>query len=69
MARFLQIAQPTINEDAKPEYFSATDPDLFNKVEAAIQMGQIFPVPEDIDTKTEARQPVPKKAGGIQVKS
>jgi cytochrome o ubiquinol oxidase subunit 2 len=69
MARFMQIAQPTINQDAKPEYFSATDPDLFDKVAAAIQMGQIFPVPEDIDTKTEGRVPVPKKAGGIQVKS
>jgi cytochrome o ubiquinol oxidase subunit 2 len=69
LARFMQIAQPTINEGAKPEYFSGTDPDLFNKVYAAIEMGQIFPVPEDIDTKTKARPPVPQKASGIQVKS
>jgi cytochrome o ubiquinol oxidase subunit 2 len=68
-ARFMQIAQPTINEGAKPAYFSAADPDLFNKVAAAIQQGQIFPVPEDIDTKTQNRTPVPKKASGVQVKS
>jgi cytochrome o ubiquinol oxidase subunit 2 len=68
-ARFMQIAQPTINEGAKPEYFSNADPTLFAQVTAAIQQGQIFPVPEDIDTKTKARPPAPQKASGVQVKS
>jgi cytochrome o ubiquinol oxidase subunit 2 len=52
LARFMQIAQPTINNGAKPFYFSNADPDLFAKVFTAIQQGQVFPVPQDIDTKT-----------------
>jgi cytochrome o ubiquinol oxidase subunit 2 len=54
-AKFQTIAQPTINETAKPQYFSNADPDLFGNVMMAVQNGQIYPVPEDIDTKTASR--------------
>ena len=69
MARFMQIAQPTINQGAKPLYFSGADPNLFAEVFAAIQGGQVFPVPEDIDTKTSLSNPTAVNAGEAKPKS
>lgn len=69
MARFMQIAQPTINQGAKPLYFSAADPNLFSEVFAAIQGGQVFPVPEDIDTKTQLSNPTAVNSGEAKPKS
>jgi cytochrome o ubiquinol oxidase subunit 2 len=69
MARFMQIAQPTINNGAKPVYFSGADPNLFAEVFTAIQQGQVFPVPEDIDTKTSLSNPAALKAGEVKSKS
>jgi cytochrome o ubiquinol oxidase subunit 2 len=57
-ARFQQIAQPTINEGAKPAYFSNADPNLFLKVYQAVQNGAVFPVPMDTETKTPVPVPV-----------
>ena len=69
MARLMQIAQPTINQGAKPLYFSAADPNLFSEVFAAIQGGQVFPVPEDIDTKTQLSNPTAVNSGEAKPKS
>jgi len=68
-ARFMQIAQPTINQGAKPLYFSAADPNLFAEVFTAIQQGQVFPVPEDIDTKTALSNPTAVQSGEAKPKS
>jgi cytochrome o ubiquinol oxidase subunit 2 len=67
--RFLQIAQPTINQNAAPEYFSDADPNLFLDVYTAVQQGQVFPVPEDIDTKTPYPSPTAGKQNEIKAKS
>ena len=68
-ARFMQIAQPTINEGAMPLYFSQADPKLFSEVFTAIQQGQTFPVPQDIDTKAPYPSPTAGKSGEIKPKS
>jgi cytochrome o ubiquinol oxidase subunit 2 len=60
--RFQQIAQPTINQHAAAEYFSQADPNLFEEVYSAVDQGEVFPVPEDIDTKA----PYPSPAAGKQ---
>jgi cytochrome o ubiquinol oxidase subunit 2 len=70
--RFRKIAQPTINQGAKPAYFSNADPNLFAEVDMAVMAGEVFPVPEDIDTKTPAASPAaasPAAGQGNEVKS
>ncbi len=67
-ARFQTIAQPTINQKATPQYFSNADPNLFGDVEMAVQNGQVFPVPEDIDTKT-ADRPASGAPSGVKPQS
>jgi hypothetical protein len=56
-ARFLQIAQPTINETAAPHYFSNADPNLFAAVDMAVMNGLVFPVPKDLDEKEPNASP------------
>jgi cytochrome o ubiquinol oxidase subunit 2 len=56
--RFLKLAQPTINEGAKPAYFSNADPKLFLKVYQAVQNGAVFPVPMNTEMKTPGPAPV-----------
>jgi cytochrome o ubiquinol oxidase subunit 2 len=68
-ARFLKLAQPTINQKAEPSYFSDADPNLFREVYNAIQDGQVFPVPEDIDTKAPYPSPVAGKQNEVNAKS
>jgi hypothetical protein len=64
--RFQQIAQPTINEGAKPKYFSNADPGLFLKVYQAVQNGAVYPVPMDSETKTPAPVPLAGEANDAQ---
>jgi cytochrome o ubiquinol oxidase subunit 2 len=66
-AKFLQIAQPTINETAAPHYFSNADPNLFAEVDMAIMAGKVFPVPADLDAK--APYPTPTLGKQDEVKS
>jgi len=66
-ARFLQIAQPTINETAAPHYFSNADPNLFADVDMAVMDGKVFPVPVDMDAK--APFPTPTLGKQDEVKS
>jgi cytochrome o ubiquinol oxidase subunit II len=47
-AQFQKLAQPTINLRGKTAYFSAVDPDLFDKVYAAVRQGEVFPVSADL---------------------
>jgi cytochrome o ubiquinol oxidase subunit 2 len=68
-ARLMQIAEPTINDGAKPLYFSNADPNLFSDLFTAVQQGQVFPVPQDIDTKTPYPSPSAGKYGEIKPKS
>jgi cytochrome o ubiquinol oxidase subunit 2 len=68
-AEFLKIAQPTINQNATPAYFSDADPDLFRKVYDATRNGEIFPVPEDVEAKSPDASPVSGKPGEIKAKS
>jgi cytochrome o ubiquinol oxidase subunit 2 len=68
-ARLMQIAQPTINQDAKPLYFSNADPNLFADLFTAVQQGQVFPVPQDIDTKAPNASPPAGPSGDIKSKS
>jgi cytochrome o ubiquinol oxidase subunit 2 len=65
-AKFQKIAQPTINQGAKPQYFSNADPNLFAEVAMAVQQGEVFPVPEDIDTKAPNASPAPGKANEVK---
>jgi len=57
-ARFQKLAQPTINEGAKPAYFSNADPNLFREVVLAVQNGAVFPVPMDTEMKTPGPAPM-----------
>jgi cytochrome o ubiquinol oxidase subunit 2 len=57
-AAFTKIAHPTFNLGAKPAYFSNADPDLFDEVVTAAQNGTIYPVPDDLMTKSPAPAPV-----------
>lgn len=66
-AKFLQIAQPTINETAAPHYFSNADPNLFAEVDMAVMGGKVFPVPADLDAK--APYPSPTLGKQDEVKS
>jgi len=66
-ARFLQIAQPTINETAAPHYFSNVVPNLFADVDMAVMDGKVFPVPADMDAK--APYPTPTLGKQDEVKS
>ena len=66
-ARFQQIAHPTINDGAKPAYFSNADPDLFLEVYKAVQNGAVFPVP--METMTKAPTPVPVNGDNKDIKT
>jgi cytochrome o ubiquinol oxidase subunit 2 len=50
---FTKLAQPTVNEDAKPSYFSNPAPNLFETVVTAAQAGVVYPV-SDRETKEVA---------------
>jgi cytochrome o ubiquinol oxidase subunit 2 len=57
-AGFQKLAQPTINEDAKPAYFSDVDPKLWDEVYTGVQQGAVYPVPKEMQTKApEAKMP------------
>ena len=45
---FTKFAQPTLNEGAKTSYFSAPDPQLFDKVVFAAQSGVVYPVSDEL---------------------
>ncbi len=65
-ARFMQIAQPTINETAAPHYFSNADPNLFADIDMAVMNGQVFPVPADLDAKAPYPSPTLGKQGEVK---
>jgi cytochrome o ubiquinol oxidase subunit 2 len=68
-ARFQQIAQPTINEGAKPSYFSGVPSNLFVQVYNATRNGVDYPVPEDIQTKAPFPSPTTGKHGEVKASS
>ncbi len=45
---FTKLAQPTVNEDNKPSYFSNVAPNLFDTVVTAAQAGVVYPVPDSV---------------------
>lgn len=51
--QFTKFAQPTVNEGAKPYYFSNPAPGLFENVVTAAQAGVVYPV-SDAETKKVA---------------
>jgi len=61
-ADFQKIAQPYVNTDAKPSYFSQADPNLFVEVYDAVQKGAVYPSPEEIETKDRYPQGAGKPA-------
>jgi len=65
-AKFLKIAQPTINDTAKPAYFSNADPNLFAEVDMAVMNGQVFPVPADLDAKAPEASPTLGKQNEVK---
>jgi len=68
-ARFQQLAQPTINEGAKPHYFSGVPADLFTQVYNATRAGVVYPVPEDVQTKAPFPSPTTGKQGDVKASS
>jgi len=66
MAQFRAIAKPTINEQSTPRYFSNVDPDLFAHVDAAVQQGEVFPVPMDVDSKAPSPTPMGGKPNQLK---
>jgi cytochrome o ubiquinol oxidase subunit 2 len=68
-ARFQQLAQPTVNEGAKPHYFSAVPSDLFTQIYNAARAGVDYPVPEDIQTKAPFPSPTAGKQGEVKASS
>ncbi len=68
-ARFQQIAKPTINEGAKPAYFSGVPANLFAQVYDATRDGVDYPVPEDIQTKAPFPSPTTGKNGEVKTSS
>jgi cytochrome o ubiquinol oxidase subunit II len=45
---FTKLAQPTVNENAKPSYYSNPAPGLFESVVAAAQAGVVYPVSDKL---------------------
>ncbi len=68
-ARFQRLAQPTINEGAKPHYFSGVPADLFTQVYNAARAGVDYPVPEDIQTKAPFPSPTTGKQSEVKTSS
>jgi cytochrome o ubiquinol oxidase subunit 2 len=68
-ARFQQVARPTINEGAKPHYFSGVPADLFTTVYNATRAGVDYPVPEDVQTKAPFPSPTTGKQGDVKASS
>jgi len=68
-ARFQQVAQPTINEGAKPHYFSGVPSDLFTEVYNAARAGVDYPVPEDVQTKAPFPSPTAGKDSEVKTSS
>jgi cytochrome o ubiquinol oxidase subunit 2 len=50
-AVFQKLAHPTLNIGAKPAYFSAVDPNVFNHTVADAMDGVTYPVPADLTEK------------------
>ncbi len=68
-ARFQQIARPTINEGARPQYFSGVPSDLFTTIYNATRAGVDYPVPEDVQTKAPFPSPTTGKQGEVKASS
>ncbi|WP_297491822.1 ubiquinol oxidase subunit II [Acidocella sp.] len=66
-AAFTRLAQPTVNEGARVSYFSAPDPQLFDKVVGAAQAGVVYPVSNQL-TRSIASLDDPAEASGAATK-
>jgi cytochrome o ubiquinol oxidase subunit 2 len=65
-ARFQRLARPTINQGAKPHYFSAVPADLFTQVYNAARAGVDYPVPADVQSKAPFPSPISGKQGELK---
>jgi hypothetical protein len=65
----MKVAQPTINRSASPSYFSNADPNLFYEMVQAVQQGEVFPSPIDVDTKTPEASPLQGKQNDVKTGS
>ncbi len=64
-ALFQKLAHPTLNIGAKPRYFSAVDPNIFDDTRAASMRGVTYPVPGDLTEKMAPKAgPITSKAAG-----
>lgn len=64
-AAFEKLAHPTLNLNATPSYFSAVDPDLFDKTRMAAMQGVVYAVPGDLtENMTPKSSPPTSKASG-----
>ena len=67
-ARFERLAQPTINLNQKPEYFSAVMPHLFSRIVDAALKGKTYPTPygltEHMARDARKRAPYLEQAAG-----
>jgi cytochrome o ubiquinol oxidase subunit II len=57
-AQFRQLARPTVNVGAKPEYFSGVDANLFDQVYHAALQGVVYPVPPELPAPAPAKTAV-----------
>jgi cytochrome o ubiquinol oxidase subunit 2 len=55
-ATFTQLAHPTVNFGAKPAYFSAPDPELFDKVVRDAMNGVAYPVPDSLTESVSSNE-------------
>lgn len=67
-AAFTRVAQPTVNQGAKPSYFSAPDAQLFDKVVQAARDGVVYPVPNALTRSVAYTMKPAAKPTGAAVK-